>query len=93
MEPYIIEFYYQGECIEQRKYDVPPFAPQIDDVVRIDFQNSNYSDEDGNWWAITERRLLFFSVEHGKSLIQTLMLNVVPDKKNGGMWKSDPLYK
>ena len=93
MGPFLIEFYYKGDCIEQREYNVLPFDPQVGDIVRIEFQNSNYSEQYGSWWIVNERRILFPSIEHGNKYWQTLMLNVTPDQRNGGIWKTDPAHK
>jgi hypothetical protein len=85
----IIEFYYQGECIEQRKYNDLFIEPQIGDVVNIQFTNPSYN-EYGNWWLVQERRIIFFDMRT-PNLRQTLMVNILPDKHKGE-WKSDPFY-
>lgn len=89
MKKYIIEFYYKGELIEQREYDDFFIVPQVGDIITIHFSNPSYSQE-SKWWVVTERRQIFFSID-SKTLRQTLMLNIIPDLKNG-LWKTDPLY-
>jgi len=86
---YIIEFYYKGEVIERREYDDFFIEPQVGDIVNIQFTNPYYHEE-GKWWIVKERRQILFSVEQ-RTLRQTLMLNIVPDPKDG-LWKSDPTY-
>lgn len=86
---YVVEFYYRGEVIEQREYDESFIEPQVGDIVNIQFSNPAYF-EYGNWWIVSERRLIMFSINN-PTLRQTLMLNITPDPK-GGIWKTDPFY-
>jgi hypothetical protein len=85
---YIVEFYYGGEVIERREYNEFFIAPNIGDIVRIQFTNPTYY-ELGSCWIVMERRLIMFSVD--QPYLKQLMLNIKPDPNNG-VWKTDPLY-
>jgi len=86
---YVVEFYYQDEVIERREYDETFIEPQAGDIINIQFSNPSYN-EYGRWWTVIERRIIFFAVDTPK-LRQTLMLNILPDPKDG-LWKTDPFY-
>jgi hypothetical protein len=58
---YILEIYYEGECIEQRWYTDPFIPPIVGDEIYIEFQNSNYFEEYGNWWKVRARKHLLFA--------------------------------
>ena len=75
---YILEIYYQGECIEQREYEELFLAPTEGEQIHVEFQNPHYSEEHGQWWVVKKRRHLLFS---GK--LQTLMLDCEPDAAKG----------
>ena len=75
---YILEIYYQGDCIEHREQEDVFLAPTVGEQIHVQFQNPNYSEEYGNWWVVKRRRHLLFSGE-----LQTLMLDCELDPKKG----------
>ena len=77
---YILEVYFEGECIEQQRYLDPIIPPLPGEKFYIVFENKNYSDEHGNWWIVNRRRHLKFNEEIN---IETLMLDCTPDPQNG----------
>ena len=77
---YILEIYYQGECIEQRERQEPFLVPENGDRIYINFQNPVYSEENGFWWVVKEKKHLLFSATQK---LQTLMLYCEPDPKEG----------
>ncbi len=83
---YILEIYYQGECIEQQIYTSPIIPPLPGEQIYIIFENKNYSEEHGNWWLVKKRRHLKFNESIN---IETLMLTCVPDINRG---KESELY-
>jgi len=58
---YILEIYYQGDCIERREQDDPLPNPIPGDQLYIEFNNSNYSDLEGHWWTVKSRSHLLFN--------------------------------
>lgn len=77
---YILEIYHEGDCIEQREKDEPFMAPAPGEQISLSFQNTNYSDEHGNWWLVKKRKFLYFGAD---TEIQTMMLYCVPDPAKG----------
>lgn len=83
---YILEIYYEGECIEQQIYASPIIAPLPGEQIYIIFKNKNYSNEYGNWWLVKKRR----HIKLGESAnVESLMLTCVPDLLGG---HEDELY-
>lgn len=75
---YIVEFYHEGECLEQRTSNAPPWPDLgVGDDVYIEFENPYYSEEHGNWWRVTGRRLLLFRADSG---VRTLQVSIEPAK-------------
>lgn len=77
---YILEIYFEGECIEQQRYLDPIIPPLPGEQFHISFQNSNYSQSYGNWWLVEKRKHLKFNESIN---IETLMLYCIPDPKKG----------
>ncbi|NNN70892.1 MULTISPECIES: helix-turn-helix domain-containing protein [unclassified Vibrio] len=77
---YILEIYFEGECIEQQSYFDPIIPPLPGEQFYISFENSNYSEEYGNWWVVQKRKHLKFNESIN---IETLMLYCIPDPKKG----------
>ena len=75
---YILEIYYQGECLEHREQTDPYVPPSVGEQVYLEFDNPNVSDEHGHWWIVRRRRHLLFSTQ-----MQTLMLDCEPDPDKG----------
>jgi hypothetical protein len=78
---YILEIYYQGDCIEHREQPAAFMAPNIGEQIHITFENQNISDAYGNWWVVRKKKYLFFGVS---TKMQTLQLFCEPDP-NGGV--------
>lgn len=57
---YILEIYYEGECLEQRWYKSPFIPPAPGDEIYIEFENPNYTSEYGKWWQVKSRKHLLF---------------------------------
>lgn len=74
---YILEIYFGGECIEQRRSQFPFIAPDVGDEMYVEFQNPAYSDEHGFWWRVNRKRHLKFSSDLE---LETLMLFCKPCK-------------
>jgi hypothetical protein len=77
---YILEIYYQGDCIDQKHQNEVGIAPLKGEQIHIDFNNPSYSEEHGNWWIVKKRKHLLFAVPGGA---QTLQLFCEPDPKKG----------
>lgn len=77
---YILEIYFNGECIEQQRSFDPFISPLPGEQIYIEFKNKNYSEEYGNWWSVEKRQHLKFDEE---IFIETLMLTCVPDLRKG----------
>ena len=77
---YILEIYYEGECIEQQSYFDPIIPPLPGEQFYISFENTNYSKEHGNWWLVKKRKHLKFNESIN---IETLMLYCIPDPDQG----------
>ena len=77
---YILEVYFEGECIEQQIYADPIIPPLPGEQFYIVFQNKNYSDSYGNWWVVEKRKHLKFNQSIN---IETLMLYCIPDPSRG----------
>lgn len=77
---YILEVYFEGECIEQQRYFDPIIPPLPGEKFYIIFENKNYSDEYGNWWIVNRRKHLKFNEEIN---IEILMLECTPDPQKG----------
>jgi transcriptional regulator with XRE-family HTH domain len=77
---YILEVYFEGECIEQQSYFSPIIPPLPGEQFYILFKNSNYSNEYGNWWLVKKRKHLKFNESVNT---ETLMLECVPDPQKG----------
>ncbi|MEZ9395821.1 helix-turn-helix domain-containing protein [Vibrio splendidus] len=77
---YILEIYFEGECIEQQSYFDPIIPPLPGEQFYISFENSNYSQAYGNWWVVEKRKHLKFNESIN---IETLMLYCVPDPEKG----------
>jgi len=77
---YILEVYFEGECIEQQRYLDPIIPPLPGEKFYIIFENKNYSNEHGNWWIVNRRKHLKFNEEIN---IETLMLECTPDPQKG----------
>ena len=77
---YILEIYYEGDCIEQRKQPDMFIAPAKGETISLQFENPYYLDEYGSWWIVRERRHLLFS---SSSSLQTLQLFCEPDPNKG----------
>ena len=82
----MLEFYFQGECIEQREFNQFTLEPQVGDKVRIQLQNNVLGDMHGYYWRVLQRKILYGDVH---SNLQTLMINVIPDQANGA-WDNAP---
>jgi transcriptional regulator with XRE-family HTH domain len=72
---YILEIYFEGECIEQRRSAFPFVVPGVGDEMYIEFANPAYAEEYGFLWRVDRRRHLKFSAELE---LETLMLYCVP---------------
>lgn len=77
---YILEIFYEGECIEQRELKGMMNRPLPGEQMHIEFQNPSYSDEHGNWWIIRKVKHLVFSEDLG---INTIQLFCEPDPTRG----------
>jgi len=77
---YILEIYYEGECMEQRENEKPFMSSLPGEQIHLSFQNTNYSDEHGNWWIVKKRKFLYFG---DGTEIQTMMLYCEPDPAKG----------
>lgn len=72
---YILEVYFQGQCIEQRRSEYPYIAPDVGDEVYFEFQNPSYAEEHGRWWRVMKKRHLKFAAHLE---LETLMLFCEP---------------
>jgi hypothetical protein len=77
---YTLEIYHKGDCIERRIDNQPTVSPLPGETMYLEFENSNVSKSEGNWWLVKRRRHLKFGP---KSDLETLMLDCVPDPKGG----------
>ena len=77
---YVLEIYYNGQCIEQRGQDEPFIWPQVGDRVWLYFQNTNYSEEYGPWWIVRARTVL---LGDAVDKANTLQLFCEPDPAGG----------
>jgi hypothetical protein len=79
---YILEIYYQGECIERREQEDAFIPPATGEQIYVEFQNPSYPEEYGNCWIVKKRRHLMFASSL-KTQMQTLMLYCEPDPEKG----------
>jgi len=77
---YVLEIYFDGECIEQQRYFDPVIPPLPGEQFYISFANENYSESYGNWWVVEKRKHLKFNQSIN---IETLMLYCKPDPAKG----------
>ena len=77
---YILEVYFEGDCIEQQTYAEPIIPPLPGEQFYIIFQNKNYSENYGNCWIVEKRKHLKFNQSIN---IETLMLDCKPDPNRG----------
>lgn len=72
---YVLEFYYQGDCLEVRNQNAPWILPNEGENIRFIFENEAYTESFGSNWVVESRRFLF----HGKShAVQTIQLICIP---------------
>ena len=79
---YILEIYYQGECIEHREQEDPLPNPIPGDQIYIEFGNPSYSEEHGNWWTVRNRSHLLFN-----QALYTLQLYCEPNRSRDRDYK------
>jgi len=72
---YILEIYYQGNCLERREQDDPLPNPIPGDQLSILFSNSKHSEEYGVWWTVRSRTHVLFNMD-----VYTLRLHCEPDQ-------------
>lgn len=60
-KPFEIEFYYKGDVIDTKEYDVLPHIPSIDEIIYLQCENPNMNDI-GFYFKVIEIRSLFFNV-------------------------------
>jgi transcriptional regulator with XRE-family HTH domain len=77
---YILEIYFEGDCIEQRRSQYPYIVPDVGDEMYVEFQNPVYSEEHGSWWRVNKKRHLKFALDLE---LETLMLYCEPCKPSG----------
>ncbi|HIF9162570.1 TPA: hypothetical protein ACX6PK_003442 [Photobacterium damselae] len=56
MREFVLEIYYQGECLEQREFKQAGYQPNKGDEIYLTFDNDNYSRDYGNWWVVKKRK-------------------------------------
>lgn len=81
---YILELYHEGECIEQRTTDSPPWPdPMVGDELYIEFENPHYAEEHGKWWTVKARKALLFGAKSGE---RTLQVAIEPVREGEVRW-------
>lgn len=78
---YILEIWYKGEAIEQRRRAEPWIEPLAGERFYVEFQNRFYAEEYGSWWIVRHRKHLLFGADQR---LQTLQLYCEPDPARGG---------
>lgn len=77
---YIVEIFFNGECIEQRRSKEPYWPlPDVGEEVHLSFDNPAYQNEHGPVWVVKERKYLWF---HAASGVRTAQLLCEPKVKN-----------
>ena len=59
-KPYELEFYYKGDVIDLKSFDILPNVPDIGEEIYLQCENENMND-DGYYFKVIEKRSLFFS--------------------------------
>jgi transcriptional regulator with XRE-family HTH domain len=72
---YILEIYFEGECIEQRRSAAPFIVPDVGDEMYIEFANPNYSRCHGFYWKVNRKRHIKFAEDLE---LETVMLYCTP---------------
>lgn len=79
---YVLQIWFQGECIEDRKSDTPFWPePLPGEQIRVEFQNPYYNEEHGLYWIVRKRRHLLLFPEDVS--IRGLQLYCEPDPAKG----------
>ena len=88
---YIIEFFYKSESIDWKESKNPLIIPSVGQAIGImSWVNPNNS-EGRNWWKVIDVKHVILKNEDQSILTQTIMIDIIPDPKNG-LFKSDPEY-
>ena len=80
LETTFIEFYYQGDCLEQRIYKHPcpvPQMPRVGEKLHMNFEDLTIQDEHGVTWKVIDLLYIMFDKE---SQLQTIQIYMEPYK-------------
>jgi len=59
-KPFQLEFYFKGDVIDLKSFDVLPNVPEKGEEIYLQCENENMND-DGCYFKVVEKRSLFFS--------------------------------